>query len=984
MKGLSVVLLLLMVGMAWGAVSDSTFESKYNSTESSFSRSTTGYSVDSTTAVAANAVVTQTTAVASASTVTLGATTGTDLAPFGVYPDGSKIIATSTTVLYATEDCTSGGGDDVTLATWASTEPFATLGDSYMSGAVLPNGTILINYGANSSGGTPGHSHMVYKLFGVAGWTESRYWDINGAELTGGNKKFPGGYVDFFGWGGINGTEVVVGEYASTNASGNDASRVWYSPDSGLNWYVISQITPAVQMNHYHTCVFSPTNSNVIYLSIGDGPWVGGIYKLTASGSKTVAANWTKSTVWRADEGSNPTGMIAFGTKIILGQDGSGYSSSLFQILDTTTDAITNCERFCVPTGITASFPTAGNQGGGYYGTITADPAAGLQDFNIYYGSAYTGTSNLTYWVEVLTAGGGTGGVDLMRWSSNGGSNWTSFDATSASGSETWISNGLRVYFGATTGHTNGDRWAFTAYAAPAMSDYMNVYGFTFYNGVLYAGILTADSTNVPINSIMASIDGTNWVSIWDQYVTGKGGIYRLAGYYGGFIWGHYAGTSYGSIKFTPVTVKNQTWARVEPSTTNKHQSGTSSTDGGSYEYRFLGNPHANGWTNLNTGTALNSSTYSKVGTLSMCLSPAAGDLYYSEWTSPAFSAMPAVNQLVTVTGWSLLDSGATTIESATKVLAANVSLRMTDNTGLKEFQCPWKHAATRDGQHSGMGLPLVRGQWNKFKIQGKVGATTPPAAMCLRVSLARTQGGASLSDAAWTSCKVYIDGVTVQYNDANWVEPGFYKANSARSPDKLIYPLTGLPSSGWVVAFSWKPLQWSQEWLGNINIATIVAQNGTYLKLFWKQADSEFNLTDGTNTLATSTSGACKWNDSSTIKFIIGDDGSSNTVFNYRYSRFANATVTELSSATVRLTAPPVLICLGTDAGDFRSTYATYGMGLYSQVDAWNTALSSDTGRAAIFDEVGDLKPTYQSYRMKSLIMIPKDPTAVYDLKRR
>jgi hypothetical protein len=81
----------------------------------------------------------------------------------------------------------------------------------------------------------------------------------------------------------------------------------------------------------------------------------------------------------------------------------------------------------------------------------------GLDDMSFGESNGYTGPStDGPYRVQIQS----TGTPDIIKWSSDGGSTFTS--DVSITAAEISLENGITVKFGATTGHTANDRWDFT------------------------------------------------------------------------------------------------------------------------------------------------------------------------------------------------------------------------------------------------------------------------------------------------------------------------------------------------------------------------------------------------------------------------------------------------------------------------------------------------------------------------------------------
>lgn len=100
-------------------------------------------------------------------------------------------------------------------------------------------------------------------------------------------------------------------------------------------------------------------------------------------------------------------------------------------------------------------------------GTPVMTTGSGLDDLSS--GGVYTGTTELTYFIEIDV----TGTPDTFQWSKDNGS---TFEATGVSitGSAQTLDNGITIIFAATTGHTLNDVWKFTVGGRPQFAVSMN------------------------------------------------------------------------------------------------------------------------------------------------------------------------------------------------------------------------------------------------------------------------------------------------------------------------------------------------------------------------------------------------------------------------------------------------------------------------------------------------------------------------------
>lgn len=83
---------------------------------------------------------------------------------------------------------------------------------------------------------------------------------------------------------------------------------------------------------------------------------------------------------------------------------------------------------------------------------------SGLNDLTVVGGQLYTGTTPLTYRVQI----DGTGSPNTFKWSKDGGTTWIASNVA-ITGAEQLLDNGVKIVFGATTGHTSGNYWNFLA-----------------------------------------------------------------------------------------------------------------------------------------------------------------------------------------------------------------------------------------------------------------------------------------------------------------------------------------------------------------------------------------------------------------------------------------------------------------------------------------------------------------------------------------
>jgi len=115
------------------------------------------------------------------------------------------------------------------------------------------------------------------------------------------------GYLLTFGWGGIDGANVAIGEYGY-NAAGTatySPSRIYVSTDYGATWGTIPAYDDGFSATkHIHCVVFDPTKTDhsKIYVAQGDGTGLSEIYSISKAAG-----------VWTRDAFSTKTAAATYG-----------------------------------------------------------------------------------------------------------------------------------------------------------------------------------------------------------------------------------------------------------------------------------------------------------------------------------------------------------------------------------------------------------------------------------------------------------------------------------------------------------------------------------------------------------------------------------------------------------------------------------------------------------------------------------------------
>jgi hypothetical protein len=171
------------------------------------------------------------------------------------------------------------------------------------SGALLDDGYLIVCLRK-----TADDTGRLFRVNPITG--EAEQCTITGDDISN-NTMF--GYLADFGWTGVHGNKIVIGEYGDkTKVDGG--KRVYLSEDYGKSFSLIyTRPKQAGQGMHIHLCVFHPTNPNIIYVSFGDSPY-SNLIKLT-KGETEWAAETTGLRV-------QPTAALACGNKLLFGNDG--------------------------------------------------------------------------------------------------------------------------------------------------------------------------------------------------------------------------------------------------------------------------------------------------------------------------------------------------------------------------------------------------------------------------------------------------------------------------------------------------------------------------------------------------------------------------------------------------------------------------------------------------------------------------------------
>lgn len=139
------------------------------------------------------------------------------------------------------------------------------------------------------------------------------------------------GYVPEWGWGGISGNYITIGEYGYKNHSDPNLNprKIYLSENYGQDWECIYTLAPACR-RHIHQVVFAPASEHTkIYVSTGDPPTSGcsdvkAMYRL----DKQEDESWTIGTNVGVLQ---PCGVITAGDSIYWGCDSRASGGLIYR-----------------------------------------------------------------------------------------------------------------------------------------------------------------------------------------------------------------------------------------------------------------------------------------------------------------------------------------------------------------------------------------------------------------------------------------------------------------------------------------------------------------------------------------------------------------------------------------------------------------------------------------------------------------------------
>ena len=471
-----------------------------------------------------------------------------------------------------------------------------------------------------------------------------------------------------------------------------------------------------------------------------------------------------------------------------------------------------------------------------------------------------------------------------------------------------------------------------------------NCFAFAAHDDVLYAAIRGIRSLGLH-HSIYATVDGDNWSCVHRTENDTPDQIYHnIIGYADGYMWGTYVnGTDYRLYKMTPVTMTNKTFFNAEMAVTNQVDADTSSIESSIGNWQV-----AAGTQDVDTPTRTDEEAHSGSYSLKIQAKDNGEAVDRGILNSGYLATPPSTDDLVTLTFW----------------------IKAAETWPIDYgFYCNLE-AATGEINGGSGGSQLVTitpiQQWQKVTITAKcTNGTWSTGGLRARLIIrGDVHGGAD------PNAVLYVDDVLVTYSTSLWYTGDYQVGGTARTAEAAILPLSGLDGS-YSVGFEWTPETPSRALAADLPIATIQAQDNSYIYLFYDQSESKFAITDGSQTRTMATADTFELFDA--VKFLITFNGTTASLYT-ESSKGGALSVT--TGDTVNLGSVPAYIALSTN-GDRSS----YGSGLFSYIRAWDSDVNAES--ADIFDLTGDEKRTYGEYKFNRN-RSRYDFTDVYDLIRR
>lgn len=182
------------------------------------------------------------------------------------------------------------------------------------------------------------------------------------------------------------------------------------------------------------------------------------------------------------------------------------------------------------------------------------------------------------------------------------------------------------------------------------------------------------------------------------------------------------------------------------------------------------------------------------------------------------------------------------------------------------------------------------------------------------------------------TGAVLYIDRIQAYASATQYLQSDSWQIGGTdRLAEVPSYPIVG-GGANWSIAFSWFPLNGYQSILADIPVCTVLGSDAVNLVLSWIQATTVLSGTDGTQTVAATTTTLFEKDDQ--INIALTSDGTDTILY---VEDPINGAVAAKTLTAVNLTGVPTSLLLGSNADK-----SSIGIGAFTNVRIFNSKLSA------------------------------------------
>jgi probable HAF family extracellular repeat protein len=247
--------------------------------------------------------------------------------------------------------------------------------------------------------------------------------------------------------------------------------------------------------------------------------------------------------------------------------------------------------------------------------------------------------------------------------------------------------------------------------------------------------------------------------------------------------------------------------------------------------------------------------------------------------SSPYRLGQPTAGQRITLSFY--VKPGAGWIDSAKDGGTSNSLDVRIDGTNITQANC----------------YPSLFGNtgWTRILVEATAGAS--PTVDDVRIKIAGSNAAI-----------LYVSNVMLTYS-SSWREDSYQPPLNARANESLSYSLKGLASL-WNFSWHWRPEWGNEACLSDLAIASLRADDGTWIDVIWQASSGKFKITDNLGHSALSAS-ALAWRHWDDIQFTLAKSGG-DTILSITNPVVGTTTITG-TGVTMAL---PTSLNLGVDGG--------------------------------------------------------------------